>query len=200
MARILYAIETEADYEAALARIDMLSEVARDPEQQAEFWRLIELVTASAKKAIAAADRELEIRNRIFEMHFKVPNVPPHCLHCSAFGEAVLGRDLFEGQRELAWRVFWRCNQCDAHVAAHADGRPLGYPANLETRRARNHVHHTLDPMWKHHPHPEIKRERLYKNLSVKMGLPIEKTHIGMFDLAQCEQALRHLEQWRGWR
>lgn len=49
-------------------------------------------------------------------------------------------------------------------------------------------AHQAFDPIWKFR---HMSRSGAYAWLSEQMGLPPEKTHIGMFDLEQCGQVMR---------
>lgn len=81
------------------------------------------------------------------------------------------------------------CLICGAYVGCHSGGtRPLGSPANKALRTARHLAHAAFDPLWQSH---RMSRSRAYSWLAQQMGLPEEKTHIGMFDLDQCAQVMR---------
>lgn len=81
------------------------------------------------------------------------------------------------------------CLICGAYVGCHpGSSRPLGTPANKALRTARHMAHQAFDPMRKFR---KMSRAAAYAWLSEKMGLPPEKTHIGMFDLEQCAEVLR---------
>lgn len=81
------------------------------------------------------------------------------------------------------------CLVCGAYVGCHPGGvKPLGTPADKATRTARSMAHQTFDAIWKSH---RMSRSGAYRWLSQQMGLPPEKTHIGMFDQEQCSQVIR---------
>jgi hypothetical protein len=61
-------------------------------------------------------------------------------------------------------------------------------PADLETRQARKRAHALLDPLWKSSSNKGKSRSFLYKDLSKRMNLPAEETHVGMFNVEQCEE------------
>lgn len=86
---------------------------------------------------------------------------------------------------------FWGCERwplCKATHGAHPDGKPLGVPGTPETKEARKRAHAAFDRLWSDGHMP---RNAAYAWLSRAMGLPREKTHIGAFTSAQCEQAER---------
>ena len=45
-------------------------------------------------------------------------------------------------------------------------------------------AHAAFDPLWKS---GQMSRSKAYSLLAQKMGLPKSETHIGMFDVEQCE-------------
>lgn len=83
------------------------------------------------------------------------------------------------------------CGDCNAYVGVHkGTDKPLGRLANAELRYWKKAAHAAFDPLWKYG------RFRGYRNaaygwLADRMGLPVEKTHIGMFDVAQCKKAIQ---------
>lgn len=145
----------------------------------------------------------------------------PVCPYCGRSAELVSGAELYPGKRFAEKLNLWRCVPCDAHVGCHQGTiQPLGTPARLELRRARSALHReVLDPLWtaadelacysakRERNSSAIKRaarSRVYGWLSEKLGLPLEKTHVGMFDLETCRAARELLEgieymQIRGW-
>ncbi len=61
-------------------------------------------------------------------------------------------------------------------------------PANLETRQARMTAHAILDPLWKQR---RIKRGKLYTLLAGYLGLRVKDTHIGLFNIEQCDKVIQ---------
>ena len=140
-----------------------------------------------------------------------LPITEPLCIHCDRPARRTDGREVYPHRRDLHDRVFYRCDDCDAHVGAHrSSGEPLGRPANAELRRARMTLHHdVLDPLWLNAPatggyEPEdlkargriqgSARGRVYAWLADRMGLTREQTHTALFDLDQCRRAYRLLK------
>ena len=111
------------------------------------------------------------------------------CLYCNKPAELVEGLTIYPHRPDLNDRKFYYCKPCGAYVGTHrSTGMPLGALANYETREARKKAHAAFDPIWR-----ELKmcsRKRAYKRLSKAMGLPEEKTHIGMFTAGQCEKVV----------
>jgi len=115
---------------------------------------------------------------------------PPNCGYCG--GQPRVVSDPAEIQSlglTYRGRAIWICSNadCDAAVGCHADTTiPLGTLANNELRRARARAHEIFDKLFEFDPNPD-RRKQLYIELANYLELPIEKTHIGMFDLAHCE-------------
>lgn len=93
-----------------------------------------------------------------------------------------------------------KCNnypKCDSYVGCHEDGRPLGRLANRKLRKAKKQCHALFDRLWMPIAHIEgvqrFTRKEAYAWLSEKMELHPEYTHIGMFDLEQCEKAINFI-------
>jgi ssDNA-binding Zn-finger/Zn-ribbon topoisomerase 1 len=89
-------------------------------------------------------------------------------------------------------RPFYGCTrypECKGTHGAHADGTPLGRPANKETKIARMRAHAIFDQIWK------LKlvthRGAAYNWMRQVMQLSHTKAHIAMFDLAQCDDLIR---------
>ena len=87
---------------------------------------------------------------------------------------------------------FYGCSnypQCKAAHGAHPDGKPLGVPANKETKQWRIKAHDAFDKLW-NFPGGRKHRGAAYGFLRRKMGLTHEECHIGKFDQQQCEQVI----------
>jgi hypothetical protein len=117
----------------------------------------------------------------------------PICPYCDQPSEMVGGWEIYPHRPDLAHKRFYRCLGCDAYVGYHpGTQKPLGGLANAELRAAKSRVHAVFDPLWKNGP---MKRGHAYQMLARLMGLKTEECHIGMFDLSQCEKALRVLKK-----
>lgn len=57
----------------------------------------------------------------------------------------------------------------------------------------RHTVHRYLDAIWSASSHKKKARSTMYKLLSNRMDLDIEKTHVSMFNREQCKQAIKIL-------
>ncbi|MCM1075773.1 MAG: DUF3268 family zinc-finger domain-containing protein [Bacteroides sp.] len=80
------------------------------------------------------------------------------------------------------------CEPCQAWVGCHKNSdRALGRVANKQLRKLKHQAHEAFDPIWKDRGIP---RGEAYKMLSLAFGLPIEQTHIGMFDEELCRKTI----------
>ena len=87
-----------------------------------------------------------------------------------------------------SYGMIYYCPGCKAWVGVHkGTDVPLGRLADAQLRKAKIAAHAAFDTIWRRR---RTTRKEAYKWLSEQMGLPVEKTHIGMFDLAQCEQVI----------
>ena len=83
----------------------------------------------------------------------------------------------------------WYCEGCKAWVGCHRDTtKPLGRLANAELRKMKRIAHAMFDPIWR--GKTAFTRRAAYEWLAEEMGLPVEETHIGMFDVEQCEKCI----------
>jgi len=91
---------------------------------------------------------------------------------------------------EIYERYFYGCTKfpsCSGTHGAHADGTPLGTPANKETKRARQAAHEYFDRLW----HTAcVPRKVAYRWLGQELGIPIAECHIGCFTLEQCARVV----------
>lgn len=112
------------------------------------------------------------------------------CGECGKPCGLVTGETVYPHRPDLAHHRFWRCAAGGARVRCHeGTTTPLGTPAGPETQRARRAAHAAFDPLWER----KIAKEGVSKSkaraagygwLAAQLGLPIDKTHIGMFDAA----------------
>ncbi len=85
---------------------------------------------------------------------------------------------------------------CDARVGCHPSSiKPLGTLADKELRRWRSLAHRHFDPLWQSGVFSS--RQSAYKWLSKAMRLPLDKTHVAMFDIQQCQKAISLVEGFR---
>ena len=107
-----------------------------------------------------------------------------YCDYCGRKAEYVDSKVIYG----RSYGKIYLCRNCLAYVGVHkGTDKPLGRLANAELRHWKKLAHSEFDPLWQH---GMFKRDEAYAWLSKRMHLPIEKTHIGMFDVEQCKQAI----------
>lgn len=112
------------------------------------------------------------------------------CPYCGKRAEFVDSAEVYHGR---SYGMIYLCRPCDAYVGCHGNGKgdsPKGRLANAELRRWKIAAHNAFDPLWKSGPF-RGRRNSAYAWLAEQMGLPKEKTHIGMFDVAECQQVIQ---------
>lgn len=87
---------------------------------------------------------------------------------CSASARLVSGTEVYPHRSDLHNKWFWKCNLCrDSFVGCHpGTKKPLGIPADAETRKARQLVHYYFDPIWKG---GDVKRIDAYSWLRIEL-------------------------------
>lgn len=131
-----------------------------------------------------------------------------NCDYCSQPAELVTGAVIYPHRPDLGSLNFWRCAPCDAYVGCHEAGsyrmlgshkirhagfEPLGRLANAELRAAKQAAHKAFDPIWRCQ---YMKRKEAYAWLAEKLGIAVEDTHIGMFDVAMCRRVVEVCAEW----
>lgn len=92
--------------------------------------------------------------------------------------------------------MIYVCLKCDAYVGCHKPHpkQALGRLANAELRAAKISAHAAFDSLWKRKISQgnkrQIARNLAYKWLSKQMGIERDYCHIGMFDVAECNQVI----------
>lgn len=88
---------------------------------------------------------------------------------------------------------------CDAYVGVHTagpmKGEPKGTMADKELRELRKMTHQLFDPIWRTR---KLTRHKAYRWLADALKIPLEATHIAMFDKALCLRAIAEIR--RTWR
>lgn len=133
-----------------------------------------------------------------------IRKIAPHCGCCEDGGSVDIaqGQMIYPSRPDL-WehpdgseRWWWLCSKCWGYVGCHKDTlKPLGTPADKETRRAREAAHAAFDPLWQ-------KRQRLsglsrsvacgrgYKWLAGQLGIERKDCHIGQMDAATARRVV----------
>lgn len=112
------------------------------------------------------------------------------CEYCGNEADLVTGKDIYPQYPGL-WNLWlWQCKPCKAHVGTHTNSKDhaaLGRLANAELRKAKREAHAAFDPLWKN---GQRSRKTAYKWLARKMGIDVNRCHIGWFDLDQCKMVV----------
>ena len=95
--------------------------------------------------------------------------------------------------------LFYGCARypdCNATHGAYSDGKPLGIPANKETKNARIKAHSAFDELWKDKRNKGALNARsdAYKWLAEKLGITPEECHIGRFNIEMCKRVMEICE------
>lgn len=94
---------------------------------------------------------------------------------CSCALALVTGQRIYPHREDLHHLRFWECPSCGRYVGCHpGTTKPLGRPADEETRRARSAAHAAFDPLWRR---GGMTRREAYRWLADAMGKPV--VHIG---------------------
>lgn len=109
------------------------------------------------------------------------------CDYCGNSAQRVTGAEIYPHRPDLMGLIFWKCTPCEAYVGCHKNSNavPLGRLANAELRQAKNAAHRAFDPLWQS---GKMTRTGAYRWLSKQLGIAPKNCHIGMFDVATCEQ------------
>lgn len=87
-------------------------------------------------------------------------------------------------------KPFYGCSRhpdCDGAVGAHPNGKPMGRPADRETRKMRRMVHAAIQGIWDY----EIREERNKAYAWLEHHAP--KPHVSMMTKEECWHTLRLL-------
>lgn len=97
--------------------------------------------------------------------------------------------------RSSRFGKFYGCTRfprCKGAHGAHPDGKPLGTPADSETKLARIEAHAGFDALWKH---GLMNRRAAYRFLRKAMALKPDDCHIAKFTKGQCAIALTRIAE-----
>lgn len=113
------------------------------------------------------------------------------CRYCGGVIRPVPARLIYgEAAKRLGMQHEWihQCQNCNARVGCHkGTKRPLGNVANEVLRLKRMETHQIFDVFWKAQG---MSRTQGYKWLARQMKLPESRTHIGGFEMDQCQRVI----------
>ena len=117
------------------------------------------------------------------------------CPYCHAETRVVSDKEIFGSSYG---KKFIQCTaNPDHYVGTYANGKSLGRLADKTLRLKKREAHAAFDPLWNENPKLFKTRNGAYKWLSKQMRIPFEDTHFGMFDEAQCLQAIQLIERYK---
>lgn len=115
----------------------------------------------------------------------KLRNREPRSVVCDYCKQPAVLKDS-SAVYERSYGPIWHCAPCRAWVGVHRNSpthAPLGRLANAELRHLKQRAHAAFDRLWKDGP---LRRNEAYRWLSEELGIPLNATHIGMFDPGLC--------------
>lgn len=136
------------------------------------------------------SNRRMAQRHERSERILKKPEI---CRYCGGIVRLVPASGIYgktaAARLGLSREYLYQCQNCGARVGCHrGTTRPLGNVANEALRSKRIEAHRIFDGYWRHH---RISRSTAYSWLAKQMGLPRRKTHIGSFEMDQCQRVIR---------
>lgn len=165
----------------------IVPEVEIEPPPYARQPSLEERVTKLEALVQGTSDKSALMQAK-FAANVKAAEETLKCPECG--GRMVL--------RESKYGPFYGCADypdCRAAHGCHPDGRPLGKPANKETKQARIAAHEAFDKLWKP-PEGRMKRKDAYRWMQAALDMTKDEAHIGNFDKEQCAKLIEAVEKY----
>ena len=117
--------------------------------------------------------------------------IPTICRYCGGVIRVVPARKIYGASTDrlgLSNENIYLCQNCNARVGCHkGTNRPLGNVANEVLRLKRRETHQVFDAFWQGNG---MSRTKAYKWLAAQMQLSEKDTHIGGFEMDQCQQVI----------
>ena len=116
---------------------------------------------------------------------------PKICRYCGGVIRLVPAEQVYgtsTARLGLAGEKLYQCQNCNARVGCHkGTTRPLGNVANEALRLKRIETHRIFDDYWRKQ---QMTRTGAYRWLSQRMRIPAKQTHIGGFEMDQCQEVI----------
>lgn len=107
------------------------------------------------------------------------------CDYCGQTAQFVNSSEVYR----VSYGMIYYCPACQAWVGVHkGTDKPLGRLANARLRELKKSAHKAFDPLWKR---GAMKRDQAYIWLAQQMAIPFDQAHIGLFDIAECQKAIK---------
>ena len=122
------------------------------------------------------------------------------CRYCNAPTVYVDSAEVYR----RSYGMIYLCRPCEAWVGVHkGTDTPLGEVANAELRTWRKKAHAAFAPLWRAKMKREgcsksVARRKGYQWLSEQLDLPLDNTHIAMFDVDLCKRVVALCEPFYG--
>jgi hypothetical protein len=120
---------------------------------------------------------------------------PPHeCPYCAGPVEITKNSVIYNGREYGDWPWIYLCvnRSCFASVGLHKETAiPLGTLAKGPLRKARTEAKNDFNFLWQS---GLMARNYAYRWLAKQMKITSEQCHFGLFDEAQCAEAMEHIE------
>lgn len=118
----------------------------------------------------------------------KNPLPAPETCHYCGGKVHIVGNEVVYGKKYGNYPWMFLCTSCKSYVGIHPQTAiPLGTLANKETRQSRSLAKDSFNLI---KDHLNIDRSAAYQWLSEQMNLPVDETHIGWFDIDQCNKVV----------
>lgn len=126
-----------------------------------------------------------------------------YCCKCESDIDARLtdGKGIYPHRKDLGELPFWKCERCKNFAGCHHKTedrtRPLGCIPTPEIKKARQHIHKILDPLWKS---GGMSRGDAYSKLAKELGW--DEYHTAQLrtieDCREVYRALKRIENHKG--
>ena len=122
--------------------------------------------------------------------------INPICPYCNKESKYVNSSIIYGKD----YGMLYLCEDCNAYCGVHKGTNiPLGTLANRILRDLRKKAHSYFDRFYKEKLIDQIykkksdlsRRNKSYLWLSLQLNLPLNETHIGMFDEDRCKDVIR---------
>lgn len=113
------------------------------------------------------------------------------CPYCGGKTEYI-DTELIYGR---SYGMAYRCKPCDSYCGTHkGTDRCLGRLANKELRKWKMKAHQKFDDLWRMSKR-EDRRKNAYRWMQEVMNLRRSRAHVGMFNVHQCKELIRHCDE-----
>lgn len=121
--------------------------------------------------------------------------VPETCHYCEGSVRLANNKEIYNGISYGVWPLVYLCDGCGAYVGVHRNTHiPMGSLADEPTREARILAKDAFNPLWISHG---MLRAEAYAWLADAMQIPKEECHIGMFNVEQCLEVVKHVQKYK---